>query len=113
MFRNKPYYLQDWSYPFVSFFADRDAPAADFHDPEVIGDRVRAGGHRRAGHGRPEGRHARQGKEEGGAEARPPPADLQRGEILRGMTRARLWEAHEHWVAITSCSCSTVVVAVC
>ena len=70
----------------LSPFADRDAPAAHLHDPEEPGHRVRAGGHRGAGHGRPEGRHEVQGKEEGGAETRAPPTDLQRRKILRGMT---------------------------
>ena len=35
-------------------------------------------------HGQPEGRHARQGQEEGGPETRPTAPDIQRGQVLRG-----------------------------
>ena len=77
----------------LSPFADRDAPAAHLHDPEEPGHRVRAGGHRGAGHGRPEGHHALAGQEEGGAAARASAANLQRRKILRGrigVTRKRM-----------------------
>ncbi len=69
-----------------SLSSDRDAPAADLHDPEVPVDRVRAGRHRRPGLGEGPGLHAGEREEEGRPEERTPATDIQRGEVLRGET---------------------------
>ena len=76
-------------YRFISH-SDRDPPAADLHDLEVPGNRVRARGHRRPRDGGRPRPHEVQGEEEGRTEERAAATDIQRGKLLRGRRNDQL-----------------------
>ena len=68
----------------LGLISDCDSPAADSDDPEQSSDRMRDCGHRRPRHGRGQGLHEGEGKEERRAEIRPTTTNFQRRKVLRG-----------------------------
>ena len=68
----------------LGLISDCDSPAADSDDPEQSSDRMRDCGHRRPRHGRGQGLHEGERKEERRTEIRPTTTNFQRRKVLRG-----------------------------